>query len=156
MNIFILDKDIKQNAKYHVDKHVRKQLLESVQILQNAYYVTSQEHLATYKKTHIGNRFCKWATESIENWLWLRDFAFELYVEYEHRFEKPHKSGELLLTMEIPNLPNIERTDFAFNVGKVTPTKCVVDDYRKYYNTEKQHMYQWTNREIPKWAILNQ
>ncbi len=33
MNIFILDWDVKKNAKYHVDKHVVKMILETAQLL---------------------------------------------------------------------------------------------------------------------------
>jgi len=155
MNIFVLDYDLEKCAQYHCDKHLRKQLLESVQMLQNAYYFTEEEHLATYKKSHPGNRFCKWTIESLDNWLWLRELAFELYAEYEYRFNKNHKSGELLLSMPIPKLPSIGRTPFVINIGDVEPVGCTVVNYRRYYNYEKRHLFEWTNRDVPNWIDLD-
>jgi len=40
MNIFILDWDVKKNAKYHVDKHVVKMILETAQLLCGVHHMT--------------------------------------------------------------------------------------------------------------------
>ena len=38
MNIFVLDKDPKQAAQWHVDKHVVKMPLEAAQLLSTAHW----------------------------------------------------------------------------------------------------------------------
>ena len=39
MNIFILDKDVKKCAQYHVDKHVVKMILETAQLLCGVHHM---------------------------------------------------------------------------------------------------------------------
>ena len=42
MNIFYLDKDPHQCAKYHCDKHVCKMILESAQMLSTAHHILNE------------------------------------------------------------------------------------------------------------------
>lgn len=50
MNIFVLDKDPKKAAQYHVDKHVIKMILESSQMLATAYYTS--RGIKSFSKLH--------------------------------------------------------------------------------------------------------
>ncbi len=49
MNIFVLHLNQKQAAKWHVDKHVVKMLLETVQLLYTAHWVKEYPELIQYK-----------------------------------------------------------------------------------------------------------
>ena len=42
MNIFFLDMNVKKCAKYHVDKHVVKMILETAQLLCGVHHMTPQ------------------------------------------------------------------------------------------------------------------
>lgn len=167
MNIFILDTDLIMNAKYHVDKHVTKMLVEYTQLLSSAYYFTNEEGKAPYKKTHVNHPCAVWVRQSLDNWLWLRDLAVELYVEYQYRYNgKEHKSGEVVLDMDVPDLPSKGRSAFAittFKDGRHKDYCFKVDDekavdlYREYYKIDKVHMHSWSGgkhgkgRGIPYW-----
>ena len=58
MNIFYLDKDPQQAAKYHCDKHVVKMILESAQMLCTVVNEISGGQVTPYKSTHK-NHPCK-------------------------------------------------------------------------------------------------
>lgn len=155
MNIFILDNDKEKCAQYHCDKHVVKQLLEYVQLLNSTYYFTNEEHKASYKLAHKNHPCTKWTRESLDNWLYLRDLALELYIEYQHRYGKEHKSGELLLTLEDPNLPSKGLTPFALAMPDEYRCSDSVRSYRDYYNGDKQHLFNWKNRKMPDWIKIS-
>lgn len=107
MNIFALDKDPALCARYHIDKHVVKMVIEYCQLLSNA--VWSVGIVAPYKKTHYNHPASKWARESNENYIWLWKLCNYLGQEYTYRYEKQHKS-HLLLQEKLPNsLPQLSR-----------------------------------------------
>lgn len=151
MNIFILDTDLKKNAQYHVDSHVSKMILESVQVLCTAYYATGRDELAPYKNTHFNHPVSVWSRKSLSNWLWLRDYALELYDEFDYRYNNKHKSGELLFDLELPDLPPIGLTTFPQCMPDEYRGNNAVEAYRRYYNEDKRHLFKWKNREVPKW-----
>jgi len=67
LNIFVLDLDVVKCAEFHVDSHVRKMILESVQILSNAHWSSFLE-----KKPGYLNHPCSvWARTSKQNYEWL-------------------------------------------------------------------------------------
>lgn len=153
MNIFVLDYDLKKCAKYHTDKHVSKMILESVQVLCTAYYSTGRDELAPYKKTHYNHPVAVWSRQSLNNWLWLRDYALELYDEFDYRYNNTHKSGELLFDLELPDLPVRGLTKLPQCMPDEYKCDDVVEAYRKYYNGDKRHLFNWKNREVPEWII---
>ena len=51
MNIFFLDYDVKKCAKYHVDKHVVKMILETAQLLCGVHHVTA--HDTAHDTAHV-------------------------------------------------------------------------------------------------------
>ena len=77
--------------------------------------------------------------------------------EYKFRFNHTvnHKSFDVIKSLPVPNLPNINMTKFA----RAMPDECKITDnivksYRIYYNMEKQNIMKWTNRDIPKWVQI--
>lgn len=151
MNIFILDRDLKKNAQYHVDKHISKMIIEAVQVLCSAYYYTGQEELSPYRKTHFNHPVAVWSRYSLQNWLWLRDYAVELYDEFTYRYNNTHKSGELIFDLQLPDLPVRELTEHVQCMPDEYKCDDVVQAYRNYYNGDKRHLFKWKNREVPEW-----
>ena len=155
MNIFYLDHDVEKCAKYHVDRHVIKMIVESTQILCSTYYFTGEENYSPYKLTHINHPCCVWARESLSNWLWLKSLALALCNEYTYRYGKIHKCESIICSLKIPSLP-----DLGF-----TTVKCVMDEefitsenpmenYRNYYRFGKKHLWSWKRRNPPHWLQL--
>lgn len=157
MNIFYLDHDPIIAARYHVDKHVIKMILESAQLLSTVHHLSSssQEILVNiYKPTHYKHPSTIWVCQSQENYRWLYQLFLALIDEYHFRFGKTHKSSELITYLKIvpDQLPNMP----------FTPPTPVMDDeylcggdsllsYRNYYKLGKSHLYFWTKREKPEW-----
>ena len=136
MNIFVLNKNPTLIAKHYCDIHLRKMLVEHVQLLCNAM----PEAAAPYKRTHYNHPCSKWARASAQNWAWLSWLTQRMGIEYYARFNKYHKSslvlGVLLRTFDpLVHLPD---------TGGVTPWPQVMPDefkveqdpvaaYRRYY-----------------------
>ena len=154
MNIFYLDNDVKKCAEYHVNSHVTKMLLESVQLLCNTYYQTDEIPNNIYKLAHKNHPCAKWTNESLSNWKWLRDLGIELYNEYKFRYNnKVHKSGELLLSLPIPKIKDIGITKrpqaMPLEYQEIDPIKA----YRNYYKHAKKDLLKYTKREVPEWLL---
>jgi Pyrimidine dimer DNA glycosylase len=150
MNIFYLDSDVVQCARFHSDKHVIKMLLESAQILCSVLWIHHIE--APYKPTHLNHPCVLWANESLSNWLWLKQLAHALNEEYQYRFNRDnHKSYEVIAKLPIPPIPDYGLT----KRPQVLPDTCKQEDpvkaYRQYYRTQKRHLGHWTKRDIPDW-----
>jgi hypothetical protein len=114
MNIFYLDHDPVVAAKWMVDKHVVKMILESAQLLSTAHRVLDgtekvvQRYVAgsfparyrnvkqwvledgrdnvIYQATHINHPSAVWIRESVLNYAWLVDHMYALMQEYSYRY----------------------------------------------------------------------
>ena len=164
MNIFILDKNIELNAQYHADKHVRKMILEYAQILSTVHHICdTPTSNRVYRATHNNHPCVKWASESLPNYRYVWLLLGQLLAEFDHRFGKEHKTNEVWSPLN-PVIAHTEIEHFQNNPDDYyvksyiqcvpTPYRCtsVVEAYRAYYNGEKQHLFQWTNRPIPYWV----
>jgi len=171
MNIFILDWDVKKNAKYHVDKHVVKMILETAQLLCGVHHMTVHdtahdtahdtvhEQLSNdqvpYKLSHKNHPCSIWARESLSNYLYLCELGLALCDEYTSRYGKRHKSEQVILWC-IGNRPNIPDKGFT-EPAKAMPdeykVKDVVQSYRNYYKGAKNGFATWKHGEIPKWFL---
>ena len=151
MNIFIFDLNQKENAKHHCNKHVVKMLLEYTQLLCGAYYFTGEENKSPYKLAHKNHPCSVWARESVDNWIWLRDLALEVYEEYMYRYGKNHKSGDICLSLDIPNLQSIGMTEFVQVMPNEYKCRDITLAYRNYFKNEKKNLFDWKNRDIPSW-----
>ena len=150
MNIFILDSDIKVNARYHVDKHVVKMITELAQLLSTANRMNWLDE--GYKITHINHPCSIWVRKSLDNWLYTMNLLEALQDEYAYRYgNKIHKAYEVAMELSIPNLPKIGLTPFAQVVPDLYKNRDVVIAYRNFYIQEKKHIASWKNREVPDW-----
>ena len=153
MNIFVLDTNPKLCAQYHCDKHVVKMILESAQMLSTANRGVGLDE--GYKATHVNHPCNKWLRESLANWYWLRDLTYELHTEWKYRYGHPesktHKSFDVVCNLSVPNLPDIEMTDFALAMPDEYKTNDPVESYRNYYMGEKRNISTWKKRTQPEW-----
>jgi len=115
MNIFALHANPQTAAEWHADKHVIKMILESVQMLYSAHWITAfpfllkfrapihlstaqkrlpiPPHLATapsaYRPVHIHHPCTIWTRTSKANYIWLCELTQALLKEYYYRWNKP-------------------------------------------------------------------
>ena len=117
MNLFWLDTDPTIAAQAHHDVHVRKMLLEGVQLLCTAFeepdllvkahkrgdswlYCSPTDRLAAdllpYAHTHINHPCALWVRASRANFDRAIELAEALAAEFRYRFDKPHGSEAAL------------------------------------------------------------
>lgn len=154
MNLFNLDEDHDQSAKYHVDKHVSKMVLESAQILctnlvidQILGYVprnlNKEENakLSEYRKAnkdipmderpipylpcHQNHPSTVWCRMSLENFAWTHNYCHALAEEYRYRYGKEHKSFWQIVN-KLPDPQNME------DIGLTTFGLAMPEDLKDY------------------------
>ncbi|MFO8184519.1 MAG: hypothetical protein R6U39_10130 [Candidatus Aegiribacteria sp.] len=154
MNIFILDTDTMNCARYHSDRHVVKMVLESTQMLCT---VLHQNGIAApYRPTHPHHPCTLWAGRSLSNWIWLRDLALALNDEYRFRYgrERDHASAVVAAALPAPPIQDLGLTEFVQAMPEEyrVPGDAVAA-YRKFYVKEKSGFASWTGRPVPHWFI---
>ena len=160
MNIFVLDENPITCAVYHADKHVVKMILEHAQLMCTAHHLHPNKHEdyeIPYKATHVNHPCAKWVRESKQNYQWLYNMTYSLNKEYVYRYDKDvnHKSWDAIVNLPYPDLPDVGMTPFALAMPDDCKLSTPVASYRKYYNTEKQHLLKWRERATPAWIKLN-
>ena len=164
MNIFFLHFDQKTCAQMHVDKHVVKMILESVQLLSSAHHITNEnnnsEYKPPYKLTHKNHPSSIWVRKSLTNYNWLLELTKELCIEYTFRYGKNHKSESYLDELTI-NKPNIQDIGFTVPPQAMPETykietdniDDVIEAYHQYYFYEKNHIFSLKKISKPEWII---
>ena len=156
MNIFFLDTDVRKCAEYHCDKHVVKMILETAQLLCSAHHTTPQVTTEVpYKLSHKNHPCSIWVRESLTNYLYLCELGLELCKEYTYRYEKRHKSQDVIewcVTNKV-NICDKGLTEPPKAMPDEYKVKDVVDSYRNYYIGAKKTFASWKKREIPFWFI---
>ena len=154
MNIFVLDWDVKKCARYHNDKHVVKMILETAQLLCGVHHMTGKvTDQVPYKLSHKNHPCSIWAREDLNNYLWLCELGLELCREYTYRYDRRHKSQDIIewCLFHKPNIPDVDFT----MPPKAMPDHYKVADpvqsYRNYYMGDKKDFCVWKNRETPHW-----
>jgi len=160
VNIFILDNDPIQAAKYLCDKHVVKMAVESAQMMASAL----RRHGATdidmpftkagkpYKGGYPNHPCTRWAGDTSDNFVWLGIHGLAICDEYTFRYEKYHACRDAILhMMKFANyLPDEPRTPFA----QAMPDEFQCDDsvvaYRTYYVHGKSWA-SWRRSVKPTW-----
>ena len=162
MNIFFLDPDPAICAEYHCDKHVVKMCVEYAQILSTAHRVIDgidlvlpdERETIVYKTTHTNHPSTIWARSSRKNYAWLSLLWRFLLKEYTFRYNKIHKTSDLLFALS--KVPNKLITDQWSDPPPAMPDDCKVNNnsilsYQQYYVMEKSKFATWKNRRIPSW-----
>ena len=175
MNIFYIDHDPIQAARWIVDKHVVKMILESAQLLSTAHRVLDgMERIGltpngrkrkewvlpdaresiVYAATHINHPSAVWCRKSIENYTWLSEHLYALLDEYTYRYEKRHKCSEIAYTLQSPphKLKDWDWTPMPSCMAEeYIISKDPITNYRNYYKIGKATMHSWKKREQPEW-----
>ena len=103
-----------QSAKVLCDVHVVKMLLESVQLLCNAWHFSKSVNtwqFPLYKATHTKHVCSRWICSDVENYKWLLNHALALSEEYTKRYNKIHKSDKILKMLQNQGMPRITSSD---------------------------------------------
>ena len=168
MNLFILSLIQKEIAKYMMDKHVSKILLEAVQMLCSAKRILNPDDSANdqlYKLAHKNHPVTIWCRTSKANFVWTLDLIEELHNEWRYRYGHPdtklHKSYVMALYLK-ENMPSddsfsqIGLTPFALAMPDKYKSEDPVQSYRNYYmSEEKQRIATWKKtRGKPEWYII--
>ena len=152
MNVFILDEDPIQAARDQCNKHVVKMILESAQLLVTAF----PKGTTVYKHTHFNHPCGKWMRQSLSNYGWLLSHAIELCAEYTRRYDRAHKTEDVILSLDVPDLPDVGLTPFARAIKEPWKSQSahmsIVDAYRHYYINDKARFARWAPRtSAPAW-----
>jgi len=154
MNIFVLDERPSISAKYHTDKHVRKMIVESAQMLSTAHQIINGPNPKVYKVAYKNHPCTIWVRQSKSNYSWLYQLFENLLKEYTRRFNKHHKCEQLLQPLSVvPNIAKSELTSFALAMPEQYKSTNAVRSYREYYVNEKQHLFFWTDTEVPPFVL---
>jgi hypothetical protein len=152
MNIFVLDKDTYNCAKYHCDQHVGKMVLESAQLLSTAF--TYPQLKGLYAKTHYNHPCAIWARQSKANYDYLVQLMDDLGEEFYYRYGREHLSSSLLSKFRSlkPEVPDGDLTPFALAMPDDYKRPCPVVSYRNYYVTKRtEFSMTWKRRSVPNW-----
>ena len=165
MNIFILDVEIKNSARFHTDKHCVKMILEHCQMLCTAILVNNKlKNILNivdipYKKTHVNHPCTIWASKNFDNFAWLVAYTHELYEEFKYRYSKDHlsyitlKNKGIITNSIITYGSSLSILDLS--PACVMPNDCitgtVIENYRNDYKQYKSQLFKWTKREKPYW-----
>ena len=158
MNIFFLDWDVDKCAKDHCDKHVVKMILETAQLLCSAHHMSDQPTgQVPYKLAHKNHPCSIWTRTSLSNYLYLCELGLALCKEYTNRYEKRHKSQDVIEWCLV-NKPNIKDIGFT-EPPKAMPEEYkvvdVVESYRNYYLGAKMKFAVRKNGHKPYWLKNN-
>lgn len=115
MNIYYVDSDPCQAARYLCDQHVKGMLGESVALLSYASWKNGGPR--PHKRVvgiYESQGPVRWLMTGLGNFDWLREHAWELWSEYWRRFGTDNAYRRHLeeLAVDPPGLPDIGRTPF--------------------------------------------
>lgn len=157
MNIFVLDTDPRQAAKFHCDAHVVKMVLESAQLL----CTLLPKETTPYKHTHVNHPCAVWARQTEGNYEWLLDLALGLADEFRYRRGREHASYEVIRECEREYIWIFNRSEPRQEFAQVVPIEYRAPDpveaYRAYYRHKKQSWaalgreMKYTKRKEPSW-----
>ena len=162
MNIFVLDEHPELAARYHNDRHVSKQILETAQILCTAHVLLDGDPIAqntldgmVLRPTHAFHPCATWARAASLNYDWLHRLGEALLKEYSDRFGKVHNFNHLFNALRNKPL-TIEylaiRTPWPQCMPEHYHSEDAVESYRRYYRNEKVHLATWSPpASIPWW-----
>ena len=88
MNIFFLHRNPKISARWHVDRHVTKMILEICQMWFTSWHMIDPTHAIltpAYMKTHVNHPCAKWVRQSTVHYDWLVALGQALCMEYTFR-----------------------------------------------------------------------
>ena len=158
MNIFVTDPDPQKCAIALDDVRLRKMIVETAQLLSTALHEWGHERAAdVYKPTHRNHPCNLWARENAGNFMWLYEHMNALAAEYQYRFEKEHKTAQLLMPFYMALWTMLSEANGVTPFPNCTPYKDWEDVTEAYKQTLRDKWAndkrppKWTKRELPEW-----
>ena len=156
MNIFFLDKTPEKSAEFLCDKHIPKMLLESAQMLSTAVRKYEEDTEPIYKSAYPNHPMTKWVGFNRDCFNWALENAIHIHEEYRFRFNKNHKSYDVISNIINNNYSNDIPEGFFKEPPQCMPDeykhKNYVTAYRSYYAGDKDRFAKWEKgRSKPKW-----
>ena len=163
MNIFVLDECPIRSAQMQCDKHVVKMPLETAQMLCSVFHRHGQGHLVPYKEVHKNHPCTLWAGDSADNFSWLLQHGMELCFEYTRRYNKIHKSQQVIMDLRetdwgtlqykpMEMTPHPQAMPDVYKSTKLRIHNNTVRAYRQYYVNDKKDIAKWERgRPMPDW-----
>lgn len=160
MNIFLTSFNPSVAAAHLDDLRLNKMILETAQLLSNAYRILFGDHQSLYKKTHSKHPCSLWACKHIDNYSWLVEYFNALAQEKYKRDTAANKRPEPKFHMswvqlfEIFNAkckPNCPTPTFDFNCTDFK-TLEVRQAYQKQLNKKWENDLRpptWTGSQRP-------
>jgi len=156
MQIFLPSENIMECAKALDDKRLNKIVVESAQIASTVLWINDCDIAETltangkcYLPTHENHPLVRWCASSNENFSFVLDYLFELCVEYTYRFEKRHKTADILFSLA----NNSGRYVGGKKVGVVTPINATTHykhiNWSVYEAYRLEMAYKWNNQKKP-------
>lgn len=165
VNIFFTHLNPTIAAEFCCDAHVRKMVVESTQLLANAYHIEGAKHPpppkadgTPYAQSHWNHPCAKWAREDFKQWNWLMVHAFGLANEFKYRFGNEHACLTALQHMNA-NLPMWLPNKAFYDPPLAMPDEyksrvaSTVASYRNYIRRGKTTLHVWTRRPPPVWLF---
>jgi len=179
MNIFVLHEKPDIAATMMCDKHVVKMIVESAQMLSTAHRVLDGEQYVElsasnrrikrwkspyklmenmlYKASFVGHPCTKWVMQNDKNYYWLSEHAYELCREYSRRYNKVHKTDNMISLIRHRKPTNISIansiTPFAQAMPEQYKNPDAVKAYRAYYHGEKAGFATWKTQAPDWWSV---
>lgn len=158
VNIFYLSNDPVEAARWHLDRHVVKMILEYAQLLSTAHRIldNSQDPIL-YRITHKNHPSAVWVRKSVHNYNWLYELFIALCDEYTRRYGKIHLTDTKLRDVLVVPPKNISTDPFVQPPQAMPNEYKDVDSivaYRQYYINAKNKFATWKIPEHkPSWFI---
>lgn len=163
MNLFILDADPRQAARYHSDRHMLTAIQETLNILMSAHVMCDGKTTARTRvgagvfvkhAAQVNHPVAVWARTTSANYDWLAAFYGQLIVEFSLRYRRMHVGEGMadLMKRKPLNVPLGELTPFAQCMPAQYKRADAVAAYRLYYFMTKKELAQWmAPAVVPLW-----
>ena len=137
MNLFILSLNPEEIAKYMMDKHIAKIILEAVQMLCSAKRLIDGDNDhdgRLYKIAHKNHPVTIWCRASQANFIWTLDLVDAMHAEWKYRYNHPeskqHKSYSVAQYLR-DNIPRPDKFEKEKRPHKMTPFALAMPDEYK-------------------------
>jgi hypothetical protein len=141
MNLFILSLNPEEIAKYMMDKHIAKIILEAVQMLCSAKRLIDGGvggDAPLYKLAHKNHPVTIWCRAAQANFIWTLDLVDAMHAEWKYRYNHPdskqHKSYSVAQYLR-ENIPAPDKFEKEKRPHKMTPFALAMPDEYKVRKT---------------------
>jgi len=163
VNIFWLHNNPYVNARYHCDKHIKKMVLETAQMLSTAVHIVGAPTSKVYKKAYMNHPCTVWARESFANFIELWQLGMALGEEWSYRYgrkdKETHNSYEVIKGMDLETIGDkfLQHNSLAFNWvtvnGSTTKPQCMPDEYKTTDTIEAYRNYYIGDKVLDKGIV---